>query len=54
MAWRRISDKPLPEPMMATTTRARDSKHQSNNRHTKPTAGSQIDVTLYMNVKLIH
>ena len=30
----------------ATAAHARDSKHQSNRRSTKPAAGSQINVTL--------
>ena len=30
----------------ATAARARDSKHQSNHRHTKPATGRQINVTL--------
>ena len=30
----------------ATAARARDSKHQSNNRRTKPAIGSQINMTL--------
>ena len=38
----------------ATATHARDSKHQSNYRRTKPAADSQINMTvLYMHFKLL-
>ena len=37
----------------ATAARARDSKYQSKHRRRKPAAGSQINVTLWMNFKLI-
>ena len=38
---------------LATAARARDSKHQSNHRRTESAAGSQINVTLQINFKLI-